>query len=224
MSPLTCHTVHEALWERAGSAGPAPLSPVLADHLASCPVCQAEGRAVGELLATTRALPDPAPPAGFWNGFDEALARRIAQGDHPIVLAWRRWGSRVTKIAAILVVGVGLGFAAARMTDGGAEERVARQQDALLARLAVDARIENALAEVEERLAASAASGMVAGSATPSAENAARLEELRAEREELRRLLARVVATEREAESHGFGYLDRRIADIAGQPLLDFIP
>lgn len=223
MSPLTCHTVHEALWERAGSAGPTPLSPVLADHLASCPVCQAEGRAVGELLATTRALPDPAPPAGFWNGFDESLARRIAQGDHPIVLAWRRWGGRVTKVAAILVVGVGLGFAAARMTDGGTEERAAREQD-LARSLAVDVRIESALAEVEERLAASAASGMVAGSATPSAENAAQLEELRAEREELRRLLTRVVAAEREAETRGFGYLDRRIADIAGQPLLDFIP
>jgi hypothetical protein len=212
------------LWERAASAGPTPLSPVLADHLASCPACQAEGRAVGELLATTRALPDAAPPADLWDGFDEELARRLAHGRNPVVLAWRRWGSRVTKVAAILVVGVGLGFAAARMTDDAADDQAARERSALLARLAVDARIENALARVEEGIAATEASGMVAGAATPSAEAAARLERLRAERDELRRLLATTLAAEREAEAHGFGYLDRRIAGIAGGGLLEFVP
>ncbi len=224
MSPLTCHTVHEALWERAASAGPAALSPALADHLASCPVCQAESRAVGELVAAAKELPDPVPPAGLWDGFDEALARRLDRGDRPLAALWRRWGRRATAAAAVLAVGFGLGFASARMRGPSADDQAARAREELLARLATDARIEGALEHIEERIAARAPAAMVAGPAVPSPEEAARLERDRAEREELRRLLTRVLASELEAETRGFSYLDRRIAGIAGEHLLYFTP
>ena len=226
MSPLTCHTVHHALWERAASAGPAALSPVLADHLASCPACQAESREVSDLLAATRALTDPVPPAGLWDGFDEALRRELARDRSVIAIAWRRWGSRATKVAAVLAVGIGLGFAAARLTGPAATDQAAREREALLARLATDARIESALAGIEGRLAAGdpVPSGMVAGPMAPAAEQAARLERARVEREELRRLLTLVLAAELESEAHGFAYLDRRIAGIAGEHLLYLTP
>lgn len=226
MSPLKCHTVQEAVWERAGSAGPSSLSPALADHLASCSACQAESRAVGELMAATRALPDPAPPADLWVGFDEELGRALSRADWPLAAAWRRWGRRAASVAAVLAVGFALGLAAARLSGPSTAEQVAAERDALLAALANDARLEATLAEVEERLAGDEGrpTGMVAGPAVPAAEDAARLAEARAERERLRRLLIGVLASELESESHGFGYLDRRIAGIAGQHFLYFVP
>ena len=42
-------------------------------------------------------------------------------------------------------------------------------------------------------------------------------------REQLRSLVLGMLVTEIESESHGFAYLDRRVAAIAGQQLLYFI-
>ena len=226
MSPLKCHTVQEAIWERAASAGPASLSPALIDHLVSCPACQDESRAVGELVTVTRALPDPAPPADVWLGFDEELERHLSRVENPLAAAWRQWGRRAMGVAAVLVVGFGLGLAAARMSGPSAAEQAAAQREAVLAALADDIRLEASLAQLEERLASEGRlpSGMVAGPAVPATEDAARLAEARAERERMRRLLIGVLAAEAEAEAHGFGYLDRRIAGIAGQHFLYFVP
>lgn len=225
MSPLKCHTVQEAIWERAASAGPTSLTPALADHLASCPSCQDESRASGELVAVTRGISDPEPPADLWDGFDEELSRRISQNDWALAAAWRKWGRRAASMAAVLVVGFGLGLAAAQLSGPSAEEQAALDREALLEVLGDDARLEAGLVEIEERLAArDLPSGAVAGPAIPSAEDAARLADTQAERERLQRLLIAVLATELEAESRGFGYLDRRIAGIAGEHLLNFVP
>jgi hypothetical protein len=225
MSPLKCHTVQEAIWERAASAGPASLSPALIDHLASCPACQDESRAVGEMITVTRALPDPEPPADVWRGFDEELDRHLSRVESPLAAAWRQWGRRAMGVAAVLVVGFALGLAAARLSGPSAAEQAAAQREAVLAALADDIRLEASLAQLEERLAeGKLPSGMVAGPAVPATGDAARLAEARAERERLRQLLIGVLAAEVEAEAHGFGYLDRRIAGIAGQHFLYIVP
>lgn len=224
MSPLKCHTVHEAIWERAASAGPAPLSPALAHHLVSCAICQAESRAVAELVELAPALPDAPPPDRVWDGFDEELARRLAGGE-PLLGAWRRWGRRAASIAAVLVVGFALGVTAARMATPSVAERAAAERAAIFASLAEEARLEAYLASIEERLASqSGADAFVAGPAAPSAEAGERLVRAAAERERLRRIVLALVAAELEAESYGFGYLDRRIASLAGERFLYIVP
>ena len=50
MSPLHCSTVREALWERAASPGPAPLSPALAvEEIGRCSGTQFDPECVGLL-------------------------------------------------------------------------------------------------------------------------------------------------------------------------------
>ena len=227
MSPLKCHTVREAIWERVASAGPAPLTPALADHLASCNGCQVEGRAVADLLEVARTYPTPTPPADIWDGFDEELRRQLsAAGREPS--AWLRWGRRITSMAAVLVVGFALGIAAARLGGSTEGERTAAEQ-ALLAELTEDARLEAYRLQIEERLAAERAreplpQGLVAGPGVPSAEAGERMAGGAAERERLRTLLLAALAAELETESRGFGYLDRRIATITGQHFLYLVP
>jgi hypothetical protein len=228
MSPLKCHTVHEAIWERAASAGPAPLTPALAEHLTSCGACQAEGRAVADLLEVARTHPTPPPPVDIWEGFDEELHRQLsAAGRAPT--AWQRYGRRITSMAAVLVVGFALGLAAARLGGSSEGRRAAADRAARLAELAEDAQLEAYLLQVEERLAADRAGGplpqgLVAGPGVPSAEAGERMARAAVERERLRMLLLAALAVELEAESRGFGYLDRRIATLAGQHFLYLVP
>lgn len=242
MSPLRCSTARDALWERAASAGPAPLSPALGDHLAACPACQAEARAVGDLLAVSRALPDPAPPADLWDDFDRRLDRRIAGSAW--VRTWRLldgrpgWGRRVAGIAALLA----LGFAFGALVTGGAlrsadrvaaiERREARVA-ALQAELTTEARLDAYFARMEALLAQAPAtsarttstpSGLLAGPGLVPAADQRQLEQQRIERDRLRALVAVMLADEAESDSRGFAYLDRRIAAIAGQQLLYFVP
>jgi hypothetical protein len=241
MSPLHCNTVQEALWERAASAGPVPLTPALADHLSTCAVCQSEKRAVAELLEHTRTLADPEAPAGIWDGFEDELWGRLRA--RPVARTWARWGRSAMGLAAMLVVGFGLGAVAMRIArpDGSAEmtaERQARVTEIVQTELANEARLQSYLNEMESILVAyrasdrdpsmeifrrSLPSGMVAGPGAPSEAERQRLERQRATREQLRSLVLGMLVSEIESESHGFAYLDRRVASIAGQQLLYFI-
>ena len=241
MSPLHCNTVQEALWERAASTGPASLSPSLVEHMSKCPACQSERRAVAELLEASRTLADPEPPADLWDGFEDRLWREIH--GTPVSRVWARWGRSVMGLAAMLVLGFGLGAVAMRVarSDGDGPTTAGRQaqvEDAIRTELGNEARLESYLDEMENILVAyratdhdpsmevfrrSLPSGMVAGPGAPSEADRQRLERQRATREQLRSLVLGMLVTEIESESHGFAYLDRRVASIAGQQLLYFI-
>lgn len=236
MSPLHCNTVSEALWERAASAGPEPLTPALVDHLTNCAQCQAERRAVRELIGISRLIPDPAPPIDIWDGFEEELDRRLSDRVEPAL--WQRWSQRAMGFAAVLALGFTLGALA--MRDSGPEQTTtANERAELLAELqtelANDARLESYLDDIEELLVAyqaarhgdavgtfrqSLPSTMVAGPGVPSEAARDRLEVQREAREQLRTVVLGMLTSEIEAERRGFGYLERRVAEIAGQRLL----
>lgn len=241
MSPLHCSTVREALWERSAGSGPAALSPTLADHLSACTACQAEGRAVRQLIESGRAMLDPAPPPDIWDGFENDLAKRLdgLQGNGA---TWRRWGRRSMGMAAVLAVGFALGVLA--MRAGGDRSRAdlsgetIRPVEEIPAELANDARLEFYLDEIEDLLVTYRAADrgealdvfrrslpatMMAGPALPSESDRQRLEQQRATREQLRSVVLGMLASEIEAERQGFAYLDRRIAEVAGQQLLYFV-
>lgn len=236
MSPLHCNTVSEALWERAASAGPEPLTPALVDHLTNCAQCQSERRAVRELIDISRLIPDPAPPIDIWDGFDDELDRRLSDRVEPAI--WQRWSQRAVGFAAVLALGFALGALA--MRDSSPDQTtVAAERVELLAelqtQLANDARLESYLDDIEELLVAyqaarhgdavetfrqSLPSTMVAGAGVPSEAARDRLEVQREAREQLRTVVLGMLTSEIEAERRGFGYLERRVAEIAGQRLL----
>lgn len=234
MTRLHCNTVQEALWERAASAGPAPLSPVLAEHLSSCPGCQAEQRSVRDLLELSRGIADPPPRASLWEGFEAELDRRLSRAP-----AGRsgRWGRVGMGLAATLLVGFVMG---ALWMDSRSEAPVARPvpDPVALAAAEEDPRLELYLDEIESLLVAyraaeqgeavdvfrrSVPATLLAGDGAPSDAARQRLEQQRAAREQLRTLVLAMLASEIESERHGFGYVERRIAEIAGQELLILI-
>ncbi len=235
MTPLHCNTVQEALWERAASSGPAPLSPALAGHLTSCTACQAEQRAVRDLLEVSGAIVDPPPPADIWDGFHEALDREIARG-RPGVSRLDRWSRAALGLAATLVLGFGLGAVWMRAIDRTPEAVQLRPESAATAiGEPRDPRMDLYLDEIESVLVAYRASEqgdavdvfrrsvpatMLAGEGAPSEAARQRLEQQRAAREQLRTLVLAMLASEIESERTGFGYIERRIAEIAGQELL----
>ncbi len=247
LSPLHCNTVQDAIWERAASAGPAPLTPALAEHLAACGACRTESAAVRHLLEVTREMADPDPPADVWEGFDEALEREIGGPEsgarsilpglriHPRTL-------RVAGVAALLVLGFGLGAVTVQLSSPDPVDVADARREALLAemesRLGNDARLGSYVSEIEDLLVAyraeehgdavatfrqSLPTTLVAGPGLPSEGDRLRLERQRALREQMRMLVLGMLASEIEAESQGFDYLDRRIAAIAGQQLLYFV-
>lgn len=244
MSPLHCNTVQEALWERAASPGPASLSPALADHLSTCPACQTEGRAVRELLTVSKRLPDPEPPEDIWDGFEREFGERL-DALHDVSSwsgAWARWQRRVAGAAAVLAVGFALGVLAMRVGEEDPTAATTAQQNRLLAELQAelsnDARLEFYLDEIETLLVSyqavergeavdvfrhSLPSTMVAGPGVPSEADRQRLEQQRAAREQLRSVVLGMLAGDIEVERRGFGYLDRQIAELAGQQLLYFV-
>jgi hypothetical protein len=209
--------------------------------MSRCPACQTERRAVADLLESSRTLADPEPPLDIWDGFEERLWRSI-RGNR-VSRAWSGWGRRVVGLAAMLVLGFGLGAVAMRIARPGADdvataERRDRLTEDIRTGLANDARLQSYFDELESILVAyrasdqnpsmdvfrrSLPSGMVAGPAAPSEADRQRLERQRATREQLRSLVLGMLVTEIESESHGFAYIDRRVASIAGQQLLYFI-
>lgn len=235
MTPLHCNTVQEALWERAASSGPAPLSAALAEHLSSCTACQAEQRAVRDLVEVSGAIVDPAPPADVWDGFPEALDREIARA-RPGASQLDRWSRAALGLAATLVLGFGLGAVWMRAIDRTPETAQLRPEGAATAVAEPrDPRMDLYLDEIESVLVAYRASEqgdavdvfrrsvpatMLAGEGAPSEAARQRLEQQRAAREQLRTLVLAMLASEIESERTGFGYIERRIAEIAGQELL----
>lgn len=231
MTPLHCSTVQEALWERAASSGPVPLSPALAEHLSSCPACQTERRAVHDLLEVSAAIGDPAPPVDIWDGFTEALERGIGRGR-----PWLdRWSRAAMGLAATLVVGFALGAVWMRTIDRPPVTADVRPEAAAVTDEPRDPRMDLYLEEIETVLVAYRASEqgdavdvfrrsvpatMLAGEGVPSEAARQRLEQQRAAREQLRTLVLAMLASEIESERTGFGYIERRIAEIAGQELL----
>lgn len=195
---------------------------------------------MGELLEATRRYADPPPPEGFWEDFSDQVNERLEQPSG-VLHVWRRLGWRVAAVAVILVLGFGLGMAAMRSVDRQRQARLAASEnrlELLRAELRNEARLESYVGEIEELLVAyratehgdavdvfrqSLPSAMVAGSGVPSEADRRRLEEQRVMREQLRTVVLGMLASEIEAERHGFGYLDRRIAEIAGQRFLYFV-
>ena len=237
MTHLHCNTVQEALWERAASAGPSPLSPVLAEHLSSCAGCQAEQRAVRELLEVSRGIEDPPPSATLWDGFEADLDRRLSRSASAKALLPGWWGRVGLGLAATLVLGFALGAVWMRSLDETIA-RVAPAEPVLPVEAMEDPRLELYLDEIESVLVAyraaeqgeavdvfrrSVPATMLAGDGVPSEAARRRLEQQRAAREQLRTLVLAMLASEIESERHGFGYVERRIAEIAGQELLILI-
>ena len=235
MTPLHCNTVQEALWERAASSGPAPLSPALAEHLSSCPACQAEQRAVRDLLEVSAGIVDPAPPAEIWDGFSQALDRELGRA-RPGLSRLDRWSRAALGLAATLVLGFALGAVWMRTVDR-APRTVELQPAGAPAAIEEprDPRMDLYLDEIESVLVAYRASEqgelvdvfrrsvpatMLAGEGAPSEAARQRLEQQRAAREQLRTLVLAMLASEIESERSGFGFIERRIAEIAGQELL----
>jgi hypothetical protein len=235
MTPLHCNTVQEALWERVASSGPVSLSPTLAEHLSSCPSCQAEQRAVRDLLEVSAAIVDPAPPADVWEGFPEALDREIARA-RPGTARLDRWSRAALGLAATLVLGFALGAVWMRAIDPASPTAgLPPRSAATVIQELRDPRMDLYLDEIESVLVAYRASEqgdavdvfrrsvpatMLAGEGAPSEAARQRLEQQRAAREQLRTLVLAMLASEIESERTGFGYIERRIAEIAGQELL----
>lgn len=246
MSTLRCNTVQEALWERAASAGPAPMSAGMTEHLAGCPACRGESLAVRELLETARSVPDPQPPSDIWDGFEEELRRAVdGRGARGLVreigerLDERVW--KVASIAAAIALAFGLGAMTSRAPGSDATELAERRATLIAgvqAELGNDARLESYVDQIEDLVVAYRASEhgsavetfrqslpatQIAGPGVPSEGDRDRLERQRAVREQIRTTVIGMLATEIESESHGFDYIDRRIASIAGQQLLYFV-
>ena len=238
MTPLHCNTVQEALWERAASSGPAPLSPALAEHLSSCPACQAEQRAVRDLLEVSAAIVDPVPPANVWDGFAEGLDDEIAR-TWPGGARLDRWSRAALGLAATLVLGFALGAVWMRTVDTAAPTAVPSPGEAAsVIEEPGDPRMDLYLDEIESVLVAyraaeqgdavdvfrrSVPATMLAGEGAPSEAARQRLEQQRTAREQLRTLVLAMLASEIESERTGFGYIERRIAEISGQELLILI-
>jgi hypothetical protein len=234
MTPLHCNTVQEALWERAASSGPAPLSPALAGHLSSCTACQAEQRAVRDLLEVSGAIADPPPPEDIWAGFPEALGREITRA-RPRTARLDPWSRAALGLAATLILGFALGAVWMRAIDRTRETAELRPEGSATVIEEGDPRMDLYLDEIESVLVAYRASEqgdavdvfrrsvpatMVAGEGAPSEAARQRLEQQRTAREQLRTLVLAMLASEIESERSGFGYIERRIAEIAGQELL----
>lgn len=196
-----------------------------------------------DLLDVTRRSIDPEPPADIWDGFEEELERRISRADRHLTVAFERWGRRIAGLAAVLVVGFGLGAVATRVSAPELGQATSADREVLLADLQAelrnDARLESYLAEIEDLLVSyratehgdavdlfrrSVPATMVAGPAISSETDRHRLEQQRAAREQLRSVVLGMLTSEIESERRGFDYLDRRIAAIAGRELLYFVP
>jgi hypothetical protein len=211
------------------------LSPALAEHLSSCPACQAEQRAVRDLLEVSAAIVDPAPPADVWEGFPEALDREIARA-RPGTARLDRWSRAALGLAATLVLGFALGAVWMRAIDPASPTAgLPPGSAATVFQEPRDPRMDLYLDEIESVLVAYRASEqgdavdvfrrsvpatMLAGEGAPSEAARQRLEQQRAAREQLRTLVLAMLASEIESERTGFGYIERRIAEIAGQELL----
>ena len=181
------------------------------------------------------AIVDPAPPADVWEGFPEALDREIARA-RPGTARLDRWSRAALGLAATLVLGFALGAVWMRAIDPASPTAgLPPGSAATVFQEPRDPRMDLYLDEIESVLVAYRASEqgdavdvfrrsvpatMLAGEGAPSEAARQRLEQQRAAREQLRTLVLAMLASEIESERTGFGYIERRIAEIAGQELL----
>jgi Putative zinc-finger len=106
---LDCAEVRGLLPELAlGSLDGALRADVLA-HIARCPGCRAEARALADVVDGLTALaPEVEPPSGFADGVLDAM--RAEDGPHPApVVAKRRWRTGHLVAAAVVAAAVGVG-------------------------------------------------------------------------------------------------------------------
>jgi hypothetical protein len=98
------HLSHETLSELL-DGGPAPAAE---EHLAGCPMCQAELEALRGLRAELRELPELEPPPELWARIEAQLPVARRRGRSHL-----RWPGlialQVAAMAAVFVIGIGLG-------------------------------------------------------------------------------------------------------------------
>lgn len=104
---MTCEEIRNWLGPCLDDEVAPDMRGVVADHLAGCRGCARELDSLRRVTSTlAQGEPTPAPPA-LW----DAVQRRLAQSD-----AGRRWATftlrRVTAVAAVLLMAVGLGLLA----------------------------------------------------------------------------------------------------------------
>src|SRR3989337_127559 len=74
---MQCLAARDALLEITTGRTPPDLRRAVAAHLADCPECRAVAGELEETAALLRAVPDPAPPEGFWPNFTLRLEERV---------------------------------------------------------------------------------------------------------------------------------------------------
>ena len=106
---LDCAEVRDLLPELAlGSLDGALRADVLA-HIARCPGCRAEARALADVVDGLTALaPEVEPPSGFADGVLDAMRAEQEPVRAPVV-AKRRWRTRHLLAAAVVAAAVGVG-------------------------------------------------------------------------------------------------------------------
>src|SRR5205823_12607995 len=106
---LDCADVRDLVPELAlGSLDGATRADVLA-HIARCPGCRAEARALADVVDGLTALgPEVAPPSGFAAGVLDAM-RAEQEPRRPAVDRRRRWRTGHLVAAAVLAAVVGVG-------------------------------------------------------------------------------------------------------------------
>ena len=87
---MQCPEARDALLEIITGRTPPDLRRAVAVHLADCPECRAVAGELEETAALLRAVPDPAPPEGFWPNFMLRLEERVRE---PVTVGGRlrRW-------------------------------------------------------------------------------------------------------------------------------------
>jgi len=91
----------------------------LETHLAACPACAREAAGIREIVARVQTLPVPEPQTGYWEEFQTAVGRRVAEARPPRPSAWPRMSGwlgglagpwRVPALAAATALGLLLAF------------------------------------------------------------------------------------------------------------------
>jgi anti-sigma factor RsiW len=87
---MRCPDARDALLEITTGRTPPDVRRAVAAHLATCAECRAVAGELEEAVALLRAVPDPAPPEGFWAEFMVRLEERVG-GPVALRTRLRRW-------------------------------------------------------------------------------------------------------------------------------------
>ncbi len=135
---MSCETMQERITSRLAGELSAAESAELDRHLAACAPCAAEAAALASLWRELGELPEEAPSEGARRRFDALLAGEAArQAGRPVALGGFRdaersepvrrpvWRSALA-LAAMLIVGLGIGFLLSR--QGGSDVAALRRE------------------------------------------------------------------------------------------------